>query len=293
MHDVHLIDELLRCPLCAEPLSLAHRGARCPQGHAFDRARQGYFNLLPVHQRASKSPGDDRDMVRARRLVLSRRHYAPLSELINQRCAELFTHQATNIRILDVGCGEGYYSTELLSTLGEKSRGAALLGLDISKAAVRAAAVRARAQRWVVASGARIPLKDGGIDLLLCLFSPLPSREFWRVLRSNGYLLVASTGAAHLRSLRALIYEELKERSFNPELSLNDDFELLWEEQLTFPISLQSQEEVSALLAMTPHQWRASAEARARVAAQESLETMAEVSLWLFQRRSRVIEHVC
>ena len=289
MHEAHPIDTLLRCPLCAGALTLTQRGASCAQGHQFDRARQGYFNLLPAHQRASKSPGDDREMVRARRLVLSRGHYAPLSERINARCVELFKDQKTPPLLLDVGCGEGYYSAALLRELQELGLDPALLGLDISKAAVRAAAGRARDQRWIVASGARMPLRDGGIDLSLCLFSPLSSGEFWRVLRPGAHLLVASTGAAHLRSLRALIYEELKERSFDPAPPLSRDFELLWEEQVSFPISLQSAEEVSALLAMTPHQWRASAAARARIAACASLETSAEVSLWLFQRRSRVI----
>ena len=47
-----------RCPICAGDLALLQDGARCPLGHQFDRARQGYINLLPVNHKGSREPGD-------------------------------------------------------------------------------------------------------------------------------------------------------------------------------------------------------------------------------------------
>ena len=38
----------LICPLCSAPLSAVDNGVACPANHRFDRARQGYLNLLPV-----------------------------------------------------------------------------------------------------------------------------------------------------------------------------------------------------------------------------------------------------
>ena len=58
---------LFRCPLCGGSLSGVPAGLRCPRGHCFDRAKEGYVNLLPVGQKHSKAPGDDKAMVAARR----------------------------------------------------------------------------------------------------------------------------------------------------------------------------------------------------------------------------------
>ena len=44
-------------------LSLHERSWRCPHGHSFDVAKQGYVNLLPVQNKRSKDPGDSKAMV--------------------------------------------------------------------------------------------------------------------------------------------------------------------------------------------------------------------------------------
>ena len=74
---------ILQCPVCDEPLSEVDRSFRCPRGHTFDRAREGYVHLLPAGHGRSKIRGDTRQMVRARRRFLERGHYEPLSRAIN------------------------------------------------------------------------------------------------------------------------------------------------------------------------------------------------------------------
>jgi 23S rRNA (guanine745-N1)-methyltransferase len=44
----------------------------CENGHPFNIAKEGYVNLLLSHQRKSKHPGDDPDMVMARRRFFGR-----------------------------------------------------------------------------------------------------------------------------------------------------------------------------------------------------------------------------
>ena len=44
---------LFRCPLCAAPLEAGDRALRCPKGHSFDRAREGYVHLLPPNRKHS------------------------------------------------------------------------------------------------------------------------------------------------------------------------------------------------------------------------------------------------
>ena len=71
----------LRCPVCGAPLVLGEKVYLCPQGHSFDVARQGYCNLLPVTKKHSKSPGDTKEQVQARRAFLSGGFYRPIADM--------------------------------------------------------------------------------------------------------------------------------------------------------------------------------------------------------------------
>ena len=59
-----------RCPLCGAPLA-GDVTLKCPSGHCFDRAKEGYWHLLPVQNTRTKAPGDSKEMVAARRAFLS------------------------------------------------------------------------------------------------------------------------------------------------------------------------------------------------------------------------------
>ena len=45
------------CPLCHASLMRSDKSYRCPQGHQFDMAKEGYVNLLPVQHKRSRDPG--------------------------------------------------------------------------------------------------------------------------------------------------------------------------------------------------------------------------------------------
>ena len=61
-------DGLLACPRCGSPLSVEAGVVRCPDGHAYDVARQGYLNLLGGPQPTN---ADSAAMIEARGRVLS------------------------------------------------------------------------------------------------------------------------------------------------------------------------------------------------------------------------------
>jgi 23S rRNA (guanine745-N1)-methyltransferase len=50
---------MLTCPICLAELANTDQGVVCPAGHRFDRARQGYLNLLAVQHKNSRDPGDN------------------------------------------------------------------------------------------------------------------------------------------------------------------------------------------------------------------------------------------
>ena len=122
------------CPICEGPLERVGSALKCPRGHSFDVAREGYVNLL-----TEKPRGDTREMARARRTFLEQGWYAPLSDGLNVLAAQCLATASAPV-VLDAGCGEGYYLGRLAEALAPAQH--ISVGLDISKDTVRMAARR-------------------------------------------------------------------------------------------------------------------------------------------------------
>ena len=237
----------LLCPLCGAPLCRTEHTYRCENRHSFDIARQGYVNLLPVQQKHSLHPGDTRQQVLARRAFLNQGFYRPIVDTLIDTARAL----GCTGPILDVGCGEGYYSSRLASALN-----ADLLGLDISKEAVRCAAGSYKNAAWVCGTASHLPVKDGSIRLLTSLFSITLPEEFHRVLGRDGYFFQVLAAQDHLLGLKSIIYPELflREKDSVPELP---GFTLVKSVPIRFTFTVEG-EAVQNLLSMTPHVYRIS-----------------------------------
>ena len=61
-----------------------------------------------------------------------------------------------------------------------------MLGLDISKWAIQAAAKQDKRPGWVVATNAQLPVQAGTLDRVLCMFGFPVYTEFARVLIDCG-----------------------------------------------------------------------------------------------------------
>ena len=81
------------CPICKSPLLDQGKDAVCKNGHLFDRAKEGYFYLLPPK---SNAPGDNAEMVRARRDFLDCGFYVPLASAITDEINALFLSTSRN-----------------------------------------------------------------------------------------------------------------------------------------------------------------------------------------------------
>jgi len=248
---------MLTCPLCSAPLGAVDNGVACALGHRFDRARQGYLNLLPVQHKNSRDPGDNQAMVEARRDFLNAGHYAPVA----RRLAALAAERAPG-RWVDIGCGEGYYTAQLAEALPEADGYA----LDISREAVKRACRRNPRLTWLIASMARVPLADASCQFIASVFSPLDWQEAKRLLSPGGGLMKVGPTSGHLMELRERLYDEVREYTDDKHLALvPSGMALAHSEVLEFKLSLASAQDRANLLAMTPHGWRASAERRAQV----------------------------
>ena len=186
---------MLLCPVrdCGLPLAREERRVVCARGHSFDAARSGYFNLLQPQDRKSKQPGDTADAVAGRRRLHDLGVTQPLLDAIEDVAA------ATREDIvLDAGCGDGFY----LGMLARKS-GFDAHGVDISTAAVDAAAKRYSECEWIVANADRfVPYVDSSFSLILSITARMNSSEFRRALRDDGRLLVAIPAPDDLIELR-------------------------------------------------------------------------------------------
>ncbi len=180
--------DLLACPRCGAVLTRAEAALRCASGHSYDLARQGYVNLFGGPEPAN---ADTPQMLAARSRVHATGLFAPVAEEVRARVAG-------RPRVLEAGAGTGYY---LAAALGDDGRVG--IALDVSKAAARLAARLDPRIAAVVADVWRgLPVRDSCLDAVLCVFAPRNLREFARVLRPDGRLVVVTPRPEHLSGLR-------------------------------------------------------------------------------------------
>lgn len=263
----------LQCPLCGLPLEKVEKTYTCTNRHGFDIARQGYVNLLTVQQKHSLAPGDTREQVLSRRAFLEAGFYQPISEALNQAALDY----GASGEILDVGCGEGYYSARLAEALN-----APLTGLDISKEAVRCASAKYKNAQWLCATAAHIPVADGSAGVLTSLFALTLPEEFHRVLQENGLFLQVLAAEDHLMGLKSIVYDELthKEKNSVPTLP---GFQLLESRSIRFSFTVEG-EQLRSLFAMTPHLFRIGKAGAQRLAETKTLTDTASCVLNIYRR---------
>ena len=263
----------LICPVCGSPLNREERRWRCENNHSFDIARQGYVHLLPVQQKHSLAPGDTREQVLSRRAFLEAGFYTPIVNALTENARAL----GLSGPILDVGCGEGWYGTQLShATRGE------LIGLDISKEAVRCAAAKYKGPLWLCATAAHIPVAEESVELLTSLFAVTLPEEFHRVLKKDGYFFQVLAAQDHLLGLKSIIYDRLthKEKDSVPKLP---GFEPVKTQPIRFSFTVAG-EQVRNLFSMTPHVFRIGKEGAARLAETKQLTDTASCVLNIYRR---------
>ena len=142
-----------QCPLCGAPLA-GDVSLKCARNHSFDRAKEGYWHLLPVQSMRTKAPGDSKEMVAARRAFLNAGYYGIFGQAAGELCLEYGQPAAPGaaLHLLDAGCGEGWYDRCIAQQFAKAGRPLQLAGFDIAKPAVRLAAKALPAARYAVAS---------------------------------------------------------------------------------------------------------------------------------------------
>ena len=239
---------IYRCPICEQALMLEDKTWFCAANHRFDKAKEGYVNLLPVQKKKSNDPGDNKEMMFARREFLNKGYYQELSDNVNQMAAAHLTDAAYG---LDIGCGEGYYSNRLAKVLGSHF---SLFGLDISKSALKYAAKRYPQIAFSVASAFDMPYADDSFDFMLRIYAPSLDSELKRVIKPGGILITVCAGPRHHFALKELIYDTPVEHT--QAASTIEGFERIADKRLETTLRLSDEADIRHFLQMTPYNWK-------------------------------------
>jgi 23S rRNA (guanine745-N1)-methyltransferase len=207
-------------------------------------------------------------MMTARRGFLEAGFYEPMAKAVAMMIDANRT-KAQSLRLLDMGCGEGYYSRKIASYCNHSEQ-IALHGIDIAKFAIAAAAKKQPNARFIVASSNRLPYQDQYFDFVLKVFAPSDDDELRRVLKSSGHLLTVTPGPRHLWQLKELIYTEVTEHA--SEILVPQGFKRLAAERINYKITPDPRQRM-ALLQMTPFAWRANE------SVQQSLHSVQELEI--------------
>ena len=264
-----MTDPVLICPVCGAPLSLEATGAICPVGHRFDRAKEGYVNLLRTHKQGD-AMGDAKQAARFRRDFLNKGYYTALQSALTERFRD------RQGMLLDICCGEGYYTSALGALPGLR-----VYGFDLSKEMVRLAARRGCAT-YFVANLAHLPVAEAVFDYAVHLFAPFQEAAFSRLLKTGGQLLTVVPGPDHLFGLKKAVYD----RPYRNDGALPSTLQLrlVHTETVRDEINLVSQQDIQAVFRMTPYYYRTSPADREKLERLEQLRTPIEFVLGVYEK---------
>lgn len=233
------------CPICQENLTLVESSLKCCNRHSFDLAKFGYVNLAP---QIKQSANYDKENFQNRQQILEAGFYQAILEVVS----DLLSNSKNAKTILDIGCGEGFYSRKLQERHPDKT----FYAFDISKDSVQIAAKSEPnwAVNWFVGDLARLPIKDTSMDILLDIFSPANYGEFHRVLSKDGILIKVIPTENHLKEIRQRVQDQLTNKDYSNQDIKNhfqEHFTILSNQTASLTKTITA-DQLQALLSMTP-----------------------------------------
>ncbi|MDD6301916.1 MAG: methyltransferase domain-containing protein [Bacillales bacterium] len=273
---------ILKCPVCNQLLFRINNAYKCSMNHSYDIAKKNYVNLTLANQGHHLNEGDSKDMIIARKRFLESEKYGCLKNNLISIISKLSNH---NSIFTDIACGNGYYTNSIHQSIN-KDNDFYTLGIDISKHAI----IQSSSSRnllslsnidYVIGNMDYLPIMSDSVDILLNCFAPINEKEFYRVLKSNGYFIRVLPGVYHLYELKDFLYENVhlnipKEENINgfnkiDEINLEDMIEL-------------NNEQINDLFTMTPYYYKTSKEAYNRLKSLNYLKTRISFTIRIYQK---------
>lgn len=228
------------CPKCKEKLVKIDKSYKCCNNHCYDIAKSGYVNLLLNNKTNS---GDDKHMVEARNSFLNKDYYKFLLDAIT-----MLIKGVRHDYVLDLGCGEGYYTNRIQSNLNNN-----MYGVDLSKYAVQIASKNNKDVSYSISSIYDVAFDNKVFDVILNVFAPTPINEIKRVMKQDGCLIVVSPGENHLFELKEILYDNAYKNEID-DTNL-DGLKLISNDIISNKVTIKGDDIVS-LFMMTPYYYK-------------------------------------
>lgn len=264
----------LACPKCHEAIVQIGNSYKCTNGHCYDIAKSKYLNLLLNPDKATNNPGDSKESLVARKAYLTNGYY----DIILNNVVDCIKKYRDNskLNILDLGCGEGYYTRGLNEIFNQDI----IYGLDISKEAINMATRYTKDVYWLVGNSKNLPFLDHSLDFITALFTVVNQDELKRTLKNGGYIIHVTANPNHLIEIKELIYDEIKVKS-DKYIRLN--FETVESYDLVHSIHIDNREDVLNLLKMTPHYYHIKKERRNVLDTLEKLTVTIDIKITVYR----------
>ena len=255
------------CPKCSSKLIKQDKRFVCEKNHSYDIARQGYVNLIlngSVH-------GDSKEMVVARTEFLNHGYYACLQE----KLCELIEKYQPN-RLVDLGCGEGYYTSKMALHAQE------CIGVDLSKDALKTAARIDKKSQYIVASIFHLPIEENSVDCITNIFAPTPLDEVKRILKEEGVYIRVTPHIKHLYEFKQELYKEAYVNEI--EMIEDDTIQLIEQIKVENTITIDNNSDIQALFMMTPYYWKSSKETSQKVNEMNTCTTTISFDIQVYKK---------
>lgn len=233
------MEKLILCPVCGKKLYGYINSYMCENKHTYDISKEGYVNFVLCNAKNSKQPGDSKEMMIARRNFLSSNGYKPLLDKI----IEIIRENVKDGVIVEAGCGEGYYISEIQKVLTNFS----CYGFDISKDAIKMASKRNKDVKFFVSSSYKTNIAHGTINCLLVVFAPFCENEFYNITNKDSTVIVVKPNYNHLIEMRNEFYGSVE----GSKESKYSKFKLVKSYNVSYDMYL-SKEQTINLFMMTP-----------------------------------------
>ena len=275
--ETRVYEKCLVCPVCGERLEVLPGRVVCPRAHSYDRSRRGYYNLLTG--KGGGVHGDNREMVLARRAFLSYGYYSQLSDLVSSLALK---YTAPRGRLIDLGCGEGYYTSAIEEAIFARDGESSVWAYDISKEAVSEVYKKNKRIHLAVFGSYHMPVADGSLDTAVNMFSPLALSETLRILCDGGIFIMAIPAEEHLYELKCALYDTPYKNT--PSDTALEGFQLIEDIPLIYKMKLDTREKIASLFMMTPYAYRTKPESKERLLSMDFLECTAHFRVFVYKK---------
>lgn len=209
---------MFRCPLCHADVYPRGTSLLCSNGHTFDLSKKGSVNFAP----SQKPLKYTRELFDARGRIFDGGFYLPLFRKIEDTLSDYrqtLTTPSDELRIVDAGCGQGWYAKKLADDEHN-----IVTGFDLSPDAINQAASGAHNALFMVADVTNIPLQDHSQDVILDILTQANYQEFKRILKPGGLVIKVMPGTDYLQEIRQLLSPQLRQDSYSDQPVLEHFF---------------------------------------------------------------------